>query len=180
MMPTPRAYRLLGLLAVASAACSSFSAADATDAGDDGDSAVPDASPADSAVADARDGAVEDVVLDAPRADAAPRPPNANCAFADKTRAGMSFSLSPPNPGPGTSFQITVQEASTGFTNVELLYCTPDTPVAIRVQNAISLPGAPPFRWQFPTISLPAGTSEVAFRADPATTIYATTRITVQ
>ena len=181
-MVMPRAYRLLGPLVFGAAACSSFGTADTkgpTDAGTMPDTAEPDRSLEDADVADSFDGGA-DVALDTFKPDAAPRPPNTKCTFTAKTRVGMTFSYSQTPPAPGISFQVTVQEASVGFTNVELIYCSPDTLSFIRVQSAISLGGAPPFRWQFPTMTLPAGVTEIGFRADPGTTTYATTLVTVQ
>jgi len=115
-----------------------------------------------------------DVVADEAGQDGGPL---AACTVKDLSKNGLSFAYSP-SPLVAGPVTVTVTDQLTNYANVSLGFCTPNGLVTDATVNIVS--NLPPYKWKFGAVTLPSGTTQMRFVADPnKATVYATQRIAI-
>jgi hypothetical protein len=117
-----------------------------------------------------------DAAPDVSEAGVADGGPSPACVVKDVANANLSFGFAP-SPLVAGPVTVTVTDQTTTFANVSLGFCTPNGLVNDSMVNVVS--SLPPYKWKFGAVTLPSGTTQVRFVADPNKTVYATHRILI-
>ncbi len=126
-------------------------------------------------------GGPADAADTADAADAALPQPDPGCMMAKVDRASMDIAFSPSPGSTQTPLQVTVTDQSQGFTNVNIVLCTPTSATPIVNESATVISGSPPYAWRFDAGKLPRGVTQVGFRSDPSkNTLRETAFVTVE
>jgi hypothetical protein len=102
--------------------------------------------------------------------------PDSRCLMATTSTADVSINVSQSPVPAGSPVEVIVQ-SNTGYTNVNLAICSPDSG-ALVAQDPDTTMGFFPTTWTFELGGLPRGVTQIGFRADPdASTPYQTVLI---
>lgn len=170
--------RILGIAGVMLAACGAFSGSDVSPSGHPEDGGADGApATADGSIDLPSGGSDAGSAIDAADAAKPPRP-NANCF--QNAGGTATVSTNPTSPTSNASFDVSVTDTP-AYTNVELTFCTPLTNQPPKNQSVTSVTGTKTHTWTFhDDAGLPAGITQIVFRADPAEKVYGTAEVVVQ